>query len=169
MKYAAILFSVLIFTLTAGPAKAYEGRTASKSVEYDCLMDIDMTKTGYKYGRNYLDTRTPLEFDQPAQWDNTRWDPEVWQQEYGTYWNADKVLTGLFHGGYFTGQHMHCDTPYVSIGTPFFDLGEADQKRALRLLAEHTGVLSKYRSFKVYSPHHRMVVGSFSRAGLHIY
>lgn len=176
MKYAAIIITCLIFILAHGQANAYESRTASQyedrtashSIEYKCS-EWGFWNHGYRFGRQYIDTRTPLEFDQKSQWENTRWDPEIWEKEYGTYWNGEKVLAALFKGGYFTGQYMHCDTPYVRIGEPFFDLGEADQLRALHLLAEQTGVFNKYRSFKIYSPEHRKVIGSYSNAGLHLY
>lgn len=168
MKRIALITSCVILTLAAA-AKAEEPRTAGAGVYETVRSGFCYLDRSYKNGAHYLDSREPLNFEQPVQWENTRWDPAVWQEEYGTYWNADKVLAGLFKGNYFTAQFMHCKTPYVKIGLPFFDLGEADRLRALRLLAEQTGVLEKHRSFKIYSPDHGKVIGTYSNAGLTLY
>lgn len=168
MKRIMTIILCALMIAPAGAADAYEDRTASRSAQLDCI-GFDFWGNSYKNGRQYLDTREPMGFDQPVQWENTRWDPAVWDEKYGTYWNGGKVLAALFKGRFFERQYMNCNTPYVSIGTPFFDLGEADRLRALALLAEETRVFDNHRSFKIYSPQHNKVIGSFSSAGLHIY
>ena len=145
-------------------------QTAAAQSPIESIRDsfCDLKKNLYRL--RYHNQNNEL-FDQRQQWGEaeSQWDPAVWAANGYSSWSAERVLDNMFRGGYFIEQYQNCDVPFLKVGKPFFDLAEVDQLRALKLLADYTGVLEKYRSFKVYSVKHRTIIGTYSNAGLHLY
>lgn len=75
----------------------------------------------------------------PAAWEGQDWDTARWNSA----WTPDKTLRRFFVMRIFERQAMRGDVPVLVLGPTFYKLSDLDQRRALKLLCDQSGVFAQ--------------------------
>ncbi len=114
----------------------------------------------------------------PQQWDGQDWDPAAWD---GQTWTAESALKGFYKNHTFHKQYLggakrmnnpkvQAQIPVLEVGPTFYKLSDLDQRRALKLLADYTGVFEKgYTLIDLRDWKTRDSVGHFTPKGMFLY
>jgi len=114
----------------------------------------------------------------PQQWDGKDWEPAAWD---GQKWTAESALKGFYKNHTFHKQYMagaervnnpgvQAQIPVLEVGPTFYKLSDLDQRRALKLLAQYTGVFEKgFTQIDLRDWKTRDSVGHFTPKGMFLY
>lgn len=100
------------------------------------------------------------------QWDGQDWDPSRWNQN----WTPESTLGKFFQDRVFERQFMRKakpPVPVLELGPVFYKLSDLDQRRALKLLIEHTGVFQQgFPVIELRDWHTHNIVGTYTPKGM---
>lgn len=92
------------------------------------------------------------------------WETDKWPDG----WTPETALQKFFQGRIFARQYMRYDQiPVVELGPVFYQLSELDQRRTLKLLAEHTSIFRQgYKAVELVDWSTHDVMGAYTPDGL---
>lgn len=104
--------------------------------------------------------------DHPQQWDGQDWDPSMWNKD----WTPEVTLNKFFKARIFERQFMRKGKPPVPVlelGPTFYKISDLDQRRALKLLADFTGVFNEgFPVVELRDWHTEQIVGTYTPKGM---
>lgn len=104
--------------------------------------------------------------DHPQQWDGQDWDPSMWNKD----WTPEVTLNKFFKARIFERQFMRKGKPPVPVlelGPTFYKISDLDQRRALKLLADFTGVFNEgFPVVELRDWHTAEIVGTYTPKGM---
>lgn len=112
----------------------------------------------------------------PQQWDGQDWDPAAWNEK----WTPEVTLQNFYKNRVFHRQYMsgatrlnnpkvQAQVPVLEVGPNFYKLSDLDQRRALKLLADYTGVFEKgYKIIDLHDWRMRESIGQYTPRGMYL-
>jgi hypothetical protein len=103
----------------------------------------------------------------PAQWDGQDWDPSMWNAD----WTPEVTLQRLFEARIFHTQYMagnaNAPVPVLELGPKFYKISDLDQRRALKLLADTSGVFAAgHKAIYLRDWKTKEDIGNYSEKGM---
>lgn len=149
---------------------ALAGCAAKSSASYDTHTTLKPAWTFEKPEHyeflSYESLHHPQE-QHPAQWKGQDWEPSRWNSR----WTPSIVLKKFFDNGVFETQHVGADKVFiVEIGSTFYKLSDLDRRRALKLLADETGVLNQgFDVIELHDEEKYKPIGIYTAKGMFLY
>lgn len=99
----------------------------------------------------------------PAQWAGQEWDPAMWNKD----WTPEITIARLYDAKVFSDQYVEKGVPVLEVGPRFWKISDLDRRRALKLLADHSGVFGQgYQAVILRDWHSKEAVGSYTARGM---
>lgn len=169
LRFTLILLSVL----ASQPA-------AAEYSDLNANQDMDRTVNRTVPGRMFMDNKyfQQPEFSEflsthsnhdaqnqhPQQWAGQDWDPAAWNKSWTPEVAIDKFYENrVFHKAFLRRGKI----PVLEVGPMFYKLSDLDQRRALKLIADHEGVFTGgYDMIELRDWQDHSVIGSYTQQGM---
>lgn len=144
---------------------AEEDRTANRDVSAKIAYPGWLTAMPEHYPFLPHTSNTDAQNDHPAQWDGQDWDSSKWD---GQDWTPEKTIRRFYSSKILTSQYMDGKrVPVLELGPTFFRLSDLDQRRVLKLVADHSGIFERnFKMIDLRDWHTKKSVGAYTPRGM---
>lgn len=175
------LFSALALVLALAGCNSWEkqpveDRTVNRTVVGDIVYPDWLTDKPEFYEFSPAVSNHDAQNQHPQQWAGQDWDPAAWDSEK---WTPEIALQKLFanktfarqkdRGGFLLHPNDKGDVTILELGPTFYKLSDLDRRRSLKLYADYTGALEKYKVIELQDWSTQQVVGAYTARGLQMY
>lgn len=174
LRLALCAAVLAVSAVAATPAAIAETRTAGRSADGLSIYPRRFFATPEHYEFGPLVSNHDPQHQHPQQWDGQDWDPAAWNEN----WTPEKTLNNFYQNKIFMKQYMggskritnrklQAQIPVLDVGPTFFQISDLDRRRALKLLADYTGVFNNgYEMIELRDWRSKEVVGSYTPKGM---
>lgn len=176
---AAGLFAATAIAAQPGEAKrdvTKEQRTAGRSPDGLTIWPTWVFQRPEHYEFLPMVSNRDPHHQHPQQWEGQDWEPTAWNEQ----WTPEIALKNFYKNRTFHRQYMsgatrlnnpkvQAQVPVLELGPTFYKLSDLDQRRALKLLADYTGVFEKgYQIIDLHDWRTRESVGQYTAKGMYL-
>lgn len=151
-------------------------RTANRSVSGEIYYPDWLTEKPEFYEYSAAATNHDPQNAHPQQWQGQDWEPAAWNSEK---WTPEIALQKLFDNKTFWAQRDRGnallrpsdrgDITILELGPTFYKLSDLDRRRSLKLYADYTGALQKYKVIQLQDWKTHENIGLYTARGMQLY